>query len=367
MKILHSIVSLNDSDGGPARSVPALANSLGNAGADVVVCSLSPATIDLSKFPSARFVSGSIAQWIKQEQPDLVHDHGIWLLSNHRATQAAAKSNIPFIISPRGMLEPWCMQHHSLRKKVAWHVYQQRDIQRSSAIHATSPAEVSSIRALNFRQPVLLVPNGVTPPVVRPATIPSGQKKRLVFVSRIHPVKGLNHLLEAWAEIRPPEWTLSLFGPSEDGHANCIRDLIQTLDLMDAVTLETALDENQKWQQLSLADAVVLPSFSENFGIVVAEALLMGTPVLTTTGTPWHGLLERNCGWWVEPNVKCMKQGLSDVFGCNRDTLDEMGNRGREWVEADFLWSGIGRQMLASYEWLCSREPTGSRPVNLLY
>ena len=352
----YGIVSLSPGDGGPARSVPALAAATAAAGCQVVVCSQRAAEIDLTPYQDVEFVSGDIRAIAASMGPDIVHDNGIWLPCNHKAAQAAKTSGAKLVVSTRGMLEPWCLSHHRIRKTVAWYLYQSRDLKTAAALHATSPAEVATIRNLGFTQPALQLPNGVTPPDSIPTPLQRSSSKRLVFIGRIHPVKGLAHLLQAWNEVRPAGWTLDLFGPVENGHDREINELISTHKLQESVSLKGALSNNDKWVELSSASAFVLPSFTENFGIVVAEALLAGTPVLTTTGTPWQDMTKHGCGWWETPDVKGMSSGLKNLMACSDQALIEMGERGRQWMQEDFLWDRIGRNMLKSYEWLLTND-----------
>lgn len=359
VRVLHGVVRLNPSDGGPARSIPALASATAAADAEVIVCCQHRPEIELAEFPGVNFQTGDIGRLAAEFRPHIIHDHGIWLRSNHRAVRAARRHGARLVISPRGMLQKWCLKHHRYKKLIAWHLYQARDLSMADALHATSDGEAASLKAIGFNRPIIRLPNGVTLPRTVPSNSPRTGVHRLVFVSRIHPVKGLINLIHAWADLRPPNWQLDIFGPSEIGHREKIEELISLRGLRGSVNVDGALDNPAKWNQLMSADAVVLPSFSENFGIVVAESLSAGTPVLTTTGTPWKGLTDNQCGWWVSPDIAGIKHGLKEVFATPRSTLQAMGRRGREWVQRDFLWSGIGEQMLDAYEWLLN---PGARP-----
>lgn len=353
MRVLHSIASLKPSDGGPARSVPALAAAIARAdeNVEVMLCSRSEPAISVGDFPEVDIRQGRAEIEVRRFQPDIIHDHGIWLPSNRAVVSIANARKIPLVVSPRGMLEPWCLRHHRYRKLLAWYIYQQRDLKSAVMLHATAEAEARTLRKLSFRQPIIQLPNGVGLPPQAPETITDCCDRKLVFVSRLHPVKGLRLLLEAWSKCRLRNWSLDIYGPAEGGFDVELRKDIQRLQLGSSVTLNGAVSDQQKWRILHSADAAILPSYSENFGIVVAEALAASTPVITTTGTPWAGLLSHRCGWWVEANMDGLVNALRSLGRTSSGELKAMGGRGSNWIRRDFVWANIGIQMLQAYTW----------------
>lgn len=360
VRILHCIDSLNNSDGGPARSVPALAAAEGRNGADVRVWSKQPATIDVSEYDSATFISGPVNQAMSGDwSPHVVHDHGLWQLNHHNTANLAQKLKIPRIVSPRGMLEPWCLNHRKFRKQVAWRLYQHRDLKLSQCLHATSESEARQFRTLGFTQPVVLLPNGVTLPTAIQSlelkNTPRSKQREVLFLSRIHPVKGLLNLVAAWKNNVTEGWILRIVGDSEDGHETAVRTAIDDAGLDKSVRIEPAVHSAEKWNYMRRADIVVLPSASENFGIVVAEALAVGTPVITTTGTPWQRLIDYDCGWYVEPSIDGLSEALRSSMSTAAERLGEMGNRGKTWVQDEFSWSDLSMKMLQTYNWLLNQ------------
>lgn len=350
-RILHCVSSLNATDGGPARSVPSLAQAQAACGAEVILWTAHAPTIELQPFPAVRFVHGELpgalpAGWT----PDLIHDHGLWLPSNHSTARFGRHHRVPRVISPRGMLQPWCLNHRRWKKRLAWRLYQHRDLRSADCLHATSAAEVQRFRELGFSQPIIQLPNGVPlPDAVAPQTAPSS-KREFLFLSRIHPVKGLENLVTAWSRVEHENWRLRIVGSDEDGHGRVIARQIAELGLQDSVSLEGSVNGHEKWRQMAQADVFVLPSFSENFGIVVAEALAAGTPVITTTGTPWARVREQKCGWWVDPTAGALATGLKHAMSVPPQELEAMGQRGRDWARAEFSWELIGQRMLQAYE-----------------
>jgi glycosyltransferase involved in cell wall biosynthesis len=299
---------------------------------------------------------------------DVVHDNGIWLLHNHRLAAAAADRGIPRVVSTRGMLEPWAMNHKRLKKRLAWSLYQRRDLTRARCHHATAETEASNVRGLGLSVPVHVIPNGVDLPEVDQKTeslsgrTVKGKKKTALFLARIHPKKGLPMLVEAWARVRPNGWNLQIAGPDESGHQAQVQRVVCAAGLDDVISFLGPLDEEAKRSAFLEANLFVLPTHSESFGMVIAEALAHGLPVLTTTGAPWPMLPERDCGWWVDPTVAGIAAGLHQATSVDPQALHVMGIKGREFVASEFGWLHIANQFVSIYEGLIvSNQQSSSR------
>jgi glycosyltransferase involved in cell wall biosynthesis len=283
--------------------------------------------------------------------PDVLHDNGMWLRHNHRLAQLAAKRGIPRIVSMRGMLEPWAINHKRLKKRLAWSLYQQRDLKQARCHHTTAEAEAANVRRLGLGVPVRVIPNGVEVPRLDGNTrsAHSGKQRTALFLGRIYPVKGLPMLVEAWARVRPAGWRLQIAGPDEAGHRAEIERVASAAGLNEIISFLGPLDGEAKQSALLSADLFVLPTHSESFGVVVGEALGWGLPVLTTTAAPWPMLLERGCGWRVDPTVDGLADGLRQATALDSKTLHAMGAKGRELVEAEFRWDHVAKQFAMLY------------------
>jgi glycosyltransferase involved in cell wall biosynthesis len=225
--------------------------------------------------------------------------------------------------------------------------------------HATADAEAESLRRSGFQQPIAVIPNGVAVPERERVKSTSAAPRRALFLSRLHPKKGLPMLIEAWARVEPKDWELVLVGPSEDGHRAELEKQVRQRGLGEAVTFRGPVADDAKWSEYRKADLFVLPTHSENFGIVVAEAMAAGLPVITTTGAPWEELETHGCGWWVEPEVDSIKQALKEAVHCTDEERRAMGKRGRQLVKEHYSWQGVAERMIAAYHWLLGSE---SRP-----
>jgi glycosyltransferase involved in cell wall biosynthesis len=156
-------------------------------------------------------------------------------------------------------------------------------------------------------------------------------------------------LVEAWARARPAGWRLQIAGPDEAGHRTEVERMVSTAGLNDVISFVGPLDGEAKQSALLSADLFVLPTHSESFGVVVGEALGCGLPVLTTTAAPWPMLLERGCGWRVDPTVDGLTDGLRQATALDSTTLRAMGAKGRELVETEFRWDHVANQFAMLY------------------
>ena len=165
--------------------------------------------------------------------------------------------------------------------------------------------------------------------------------KTFLFVGRLHPLKGLDMLLAAL----PAGAFLRVIAPDADGAWACYERLARRLGVADRVTFIGVKTGAEKIRELRAADALVLPTHSENFGFAVAEALVVGTPAITTKGAPWEGLETHGCGWWTDVNAASLRAALADCASRSRAELAEMGARGRAWMLTDFTWRACAERV----------------------
>jgi glycosyltransferase involved in cell wall biosynthesis len=384
--IVHCQPTLDGSYGGPARTVPALCSAIASNGLRTSLISAnskSPVTnpelaknegYDLywSKSESGSSFLDILENSLGHQKPDILHVHGLWRSYHISSVRWAKHNKIPIIISPRGMLQPWALNDKKLKKKLAMSLYQNKLLEHASMFHAASIEEAKSIRSLGFKQPIIVLANGVNFPKSPLLTHPKEKNIRtLLFLSRLHPSKGLIHLVEAWSRLNRGGWRLVIAGPGEATFVKKLATLSKNLGLIwrkvdalddcscndpDVIYWVGALDDTQKWEMYSNSDAFVLPTFSENFGVSIAEAMAAALPVVTTYGAPWQLLQETRSGWWIPIGLKPLEVALQEIMCLKSEELMNMGKRGQKESYSRFSWDLIGQQMVQSYKWYLGKD-----------
>jgi len=251
------------------------------------------------------------------------------------------------------MVEPWAMRHRAWKKQLAWWLYQRRDLRAVTVFHAANQSEALSVRRLGLSQPVAVIPNGVeVQPLGATDDIPTTNQRTALFLSRIHSSKGLLNLVAAWNQVRPEGWTCVIAGMDEGGHQAIVERAVQRAGLDKQFRFVGPIYGDDKWQLYRSADLFVLPTFSENFGVVVAEALASQVPVITTKRAPWKCLEANRCGWWVEVGAEPLVAALKAATSLSDVERSAMGARGRDLVTQRFRWEQIGSQMKEVYTWM---------------
>ena len=433
MKILHVVALIQASTGGPAVSVTRLASGQAKMGHEVTLACLDyPHLGPQVAAPGVRVVSvkGNIFAvrgrgWCPEfrrvlreeaKKADVVHNHGLWMWPNAYAREAAVAVVKPLIISPRGMLEAWSLGRSKLRKAVAWRLFERKNLQSAVMFHATAESERESIRNVfshglaridtdSFSAedldgkscssekakeiPIVVAPNGVDLPDLgrRPGRevlegkFPALRDRRwVVFMSRLHPKKGIDVLLRAWKkhtadglwqtaaetkrltdQEKKDSPALVLAGSDLIGYRKDIERMIKELGLEDSVVITGEVAGEEKDCLLASADVFVLPSYSENFGIVVAEAMAWGRPVIASTGTPWKEIADVGAGWWVKPEEDALAAALAGALGKGREELDAMGAKGRALVERSYTWEAPAAKLVRAYEEISDQKTKRQR------
>lgn len=375
MRIVQVVASIDDPSAGPSTSVTRLAGELGAGGQDVIVRSVAgwrdAGRTDRSigegvpyEVCRSPLEQGALARLICSSshlrsallddagRGSVLHAHGLWLMPNvypgwaiKRKREAAA-----FIVSPRGMLGGAALAFSRTSKRAFWLLLQRGALAKAAALHATSEAEVDDIRAFGLTLPVAMIPNGVDVP---PEDLNGGQRAgEVLYLGRLHPKKGIDILIRAWAQIskRCPDWSLRIVGPSEVGYVDALRACVRDVSA-PRVTIEGPAFGVARANCYARAGVFVLPTRNENFAMVVAEALAAGVPVIATKGAPWAGLESEGCGWWVDHGVEAIAVALERATAQSPERLAEMGARGRAWMRRDFSWPRMAKEMLSVYEW----------------
>lgn len=372
MKVLHIASNIFEKSSGISIAVSELCKSIlrGNILVDLVSDDQAIPAYDGSQFPAKVFGLGigpkklsnspSMYFWLRkakiQNYYDIIHVHTMWQLIGLYPFWLMGKSNARIISSPHGSLTSWSIKSGSRLKFLFWHLFQFPALKKASCFHVTSEEEYLDLRKLGFKQPIAVIPLGVNIPTHSEALIP--RKNSILFLSRIHPKKGLEILLKAWKVVskKYPDWTLDIYGGDSifgvsSGYLEHVQNLSRQ-ERIERVNFYGPIFDIDKWRTLQEASIFVLPTYSENFGIVVAEALASATPVIVTKAAPWDGLLENDCGWWIDLGVDPLIEALNIAISKDPQSLRTMGLHGRRWMTSNFSWDAVGLKMVETYNWL---------------
>ena len=375
----------------------------------------------------------------------LVHSHGLWTDVHRLAGHLARIRKLPHLLAPCGMLMPGALRHRWWKKVPIRLWFQDRALREAQCLHAKSEKEYDDIRRFGLRNPIAIIANPIVRPVDQglrdygtaglrdcgtissaakekaesrkqkaevgngkaeikaqpslssishlPSPLSRGpwsvvpQRRTVLFLGRLHPVKGVGRLVEAWAEIqikkaesiplksrnwesrkqksaqmtedgvrRSGDWQLVIAGPDEVGMRPGLEAALRAAGCGDSVVFTGQLDEGQKWAAYRAADLFVMPSDFENFGNSIVEAMLSGLPVITTTGTPWKELPVQGAGWCVEPTVEAVRDALGAAMALSDDARQEMGRRAAV-LAAKFSPEQAGADLIQVYEWMLGTGP----------
>lgn len=378
IKVLHTISGIWKHTGGPAESVPRLCSELLKIGNKITLATLdgplSTAAlasreegVELVAFPK---LPGDFSPAFAKSLPDIckvsdiIHGHGLWMHVNWSTGKHAKGLKKPLVITPRGSLEPRRLKNSYWKKRVSSFLFDKRNLEYASCIHATSEMEYESIRSYGLKNPVAIIPNGVDVPAFNSDQLNSNSfrekyselknKKIMLFLSRISWEKGLPLLANAWKNLSEQfkDWHLVIAGQGTPAYETEIKSLFCSNGLSERTTWTGILHGKDKKAVFLEADLFVLPTLSENFGIAVAEALASGIPVITTHGAPWKPLLEERCGWWVPVDSSDLANAMEEAMSLSDVELKRMGERGKILMRDKYSWQEVASKMAKVYKWI---------------
>ena len=366
MKVLHVSPSFYPAHyyGGPTQSVYALCRALSTQGCDVMVLTSNangPKVVDVPvnseiamedqvrTIYCGRLFKPDIAPSMVQFLPramrwaDLVHITGVFSVSSLLALSAASSANRPVVWSPRGSLQSFCLQRHNLFKR-AWLSACRLAQPKTMALHLTSEEERADTAKIFPEIPAHVISNGVD----LPKDLVKSERKgplRVVFLGRVHPIKGIENLMQAAAA--SPNISLTIAGGGATDYLKSLVGLAADLNIADRTRFVGEVVGAEKERLFAESDVLVLPSYSENFGLVIAEALAHWLPVIASHGTPWRQVESAGCGLYVANDPESLAAALARIDSM---PLHEMGQRGRALVEAQYTWQPRAAQMLRLYQ-----------------
>jgi glycosyltransferase involved in cell wall biosynthesis len=367
---LHIVADTSITSGGEGLAALRYAEHIAHAGCHVTLISLEGMDIPLRRVNGAgsigihlipektgNFISKYISYYsfiqklCHENKVELIHIHGMWRPVLAIAASVSKNNNLPLILSPHGCMEPVALKYKYYKKWFALITYQGLVLRTVSLFVATAEQEKDSIRRLGYKQPIAVIPNGVDVTDVIVSSHKKKISKTILYLSRLHPKKGIEDLIESWSKVRKEGWKIIIAGDGDSDYRESLERLIHKRGLGSYFEFMGFVTGINKQACFNAADIFILPTHSENFGLVVAEALVNELPVITTTGAPWKDLVDYQCGWWVEPNADGISIALVEAMSFDRDRLREMGKRGRRLVIDKYSWLNIGTTALNVCEW----------------
>lgn len=366
MKVIHYIPTIDRNWGGTTAYIQLLANELGKLTELHIFTHDSENTVEIQNcqihyLATIKHLIEFKKQFqflIKDIKPDVFHVNGCWTPSCALTQKWAQEMGIKVILTPHGMLEPWIMARHYWTKKIpALLLYQKAAIKKADCLHATAISEKENLQKLGYNSRIEIIPNGIE---VEQISLKEDweRKKLILFLSRIHVKKGIEFLFEAVSLLKNQlgGYVVEIAGEGEKEYIDQLKQKAKELQIDSLIKFCGGVYGDQKWKLFQEADIFVLPTFSENFGIVVAEALACGTPVITTKGTPWQELETKHCGWWTEIGVQPTANALKAFLQLSTHELEAMGQNGRKLIEEKYSSKKMAENMVELYHKICKEK-----------
>jgi glycosyltransferase involved in cell wall biosynthesis len=385
MRVLHVIPSVALVRGGPSQAILEMVKSLREKEIDAEIVTtndngidLLPVTllekIDYQQVPVRFFpryspnisalrefaFSGALTLWLWQNiaNYDLLHIHAIFSYASTIAMAIARYKKMPYIVRPVGLLCTWSLQQSTLKKQIYLSLIERQNLNGSSALHFTSSLEEQETGCLQLKaSQKYVVPEGLNcPPLLTNARQRLRQSLNLpedepilLFLSRLHPKKGLDYLIAALSQLSQHRFTLVLAGRGDIAYEQELGKLVEQLGLTSRVRFAGFVAGEMKDLMFQGADLFVLTSHSESFGIAVIEALAAGLPVLTTPGVAMADQVQiHHLGWVVPLEVEAIALALHQ-FLLNSQTGNEMRLRAREFILKNYSWDKIAADLSQIY------------------
>lgn len=299
--------------------------------------------------------SANMKRWMEEKmgEYDILHANGLWMYANHITCAMARKYGKPYVITPHGMLYPAALRRSYWKKWPFLKLFFHKDIMHASCLHATCKQEMEHIREFGYRGPVAIIPNPMVLPAPPSAKRSPKAKKAFGFLGRLHPRKKVENLfygVELLKE-RQQECELWIMGSGLPEYEAFLKAEVERLGLRN-VRFLGFVSGQEKYEKLAQLSTLFVPSDFENFGMIVTEALSVGTPVMASLGTPWEELNNQHCGWWCDRTPENIAQVMRQVLDMSAQELDAMGERGKAMAKANFAAEEVARKVMQLYSWL---------------
>lgn len=370
MKVLQTIQGLSASSGGPSTCTCDLLEGLGDLGVSVhllITESADSKEPNLGKgsdwlievpndYKTPLAFSANLQRALAESDYDIYHTNGLWMYSNHITCKMARAKKKPYIISPHGMLYPSALAIKRWKKWPMLKLWFNKDVHNATCLHVTCKQEMEHCRTFGYKGPIAVIPNPVVFPKGVKAVInkPEG-RKQIGFLGRLHSIKKVENLIYALTLLSQEEQnglSLQIMGKYDDCYEKFLKTEVKRLRLDDCVEFVGFVSGEDKYDRLSRLWALMVPSIQENFGMIVPEALICGTPVYASLGTPWGELNEYQCGWWKDNEPQTIAKVMLEILSMSEADAVAMGARGRKLMEEEYEQHKVAGMMNDLYKWV---------------
>lgn len=359
-------------------------------------------------------LSASTQAFLERSDYDIYHANTLWLHPVHATCSYARKVGKPYVLSTHGMLYPTALAVSGWKKKLMGALWYREDVMKATCLHATCMAEMEHNRKYGYKGPIAVIPNAVVFPEflryqkttayetdnensdsnsnanffgadanencrelsanLSVNTFSAEKKKTIGFLGRLHPIKKVENVIYALDKVRgegvldEPSVTsaerevsevlcFQIMGKFDDLYEQWLKDEVKRLHLEDCVEFVGFVSGKEKYDRLSKLSALMVPSAQENFGMIVPEALICGTPVYASLGTPWSELNEYNAGWWHDNSPETIAKVILDILSKSDEELRAMGANGRKLMEEKYEQHKVAQMMVDLYKWINGEGP----------
>lgn len=409
MKTLQTISGLSAKSGGPSTCTLDLLNGLYDrkAGVDLLTVSSpdilgagSPwLKVEPCDYKTPLGFSKNIKRALVDSDYNLYHANALWSYTVHETCKVARQKGKPYILSPHGMLYPTALAIKRWKKVPMLWWWFNKDIHKATCLHATCRQEAEYIRQFGYKGPIAVIPNAVVFPQFllnenafeANTNLTNGtnsscthidsvdscnscsKKKTIGFLGRLHPIKKVENVLYAMDKVRgeglevSDKLSFQIMGKNDEQYEQWLKDEVKRLHLEDCVEFVGFVSGKEKYDRLSKLSALMVPSAQENFGMIVPEALICGTPVYASLGTPWSELNECNAGWWQDNSPETITKVILDILKKSDSELRTMGANGRKLMEEKYEQHKVAAMMKRLYEWIVEDKMSEEKKPYFVY
>ncbi len=301
---------------------------------------------------------------------DIIHGHGLYVGTNYLMGTEARRQRRPLVYHTHGFLDPWILNRSRWKKRLVHWLFENANFQHARLWRALTAKEADQIRSQGIKGPIVVVPVGLhladfdvpyrAGEEIQTPLVPHLKKERkfrAVFISRLHPKKGLDLLISAWAALAAErrDWELIIAGPDEGGYAATVDWFIEQNCLAASVRRVGKISHESKVKLLKSADLFVLPSYSEGFTTAILEAMAASAPVVATRECNFPELFQNGGGWDCDVHLNSVTEALRTALTASESERHQRGAAGRRLLERDYTWESVCRRLLEACKCHCNQ------------